>query len=291
MIDQDELELCKSCKLPAEQLDSEKHCRKCGVLTLSVDAIRDFQVCELYYKYKYEEERHIPIRSRDLMIEKFENTLKKVASFFFYKKQAGTVPSYTAILNRWEKLWFPKNMTAYDMAVQQHEAAHANLASYSNAAAASLERFHNEFADSQAVPIMIDEPYVVPIRNDLRIEGSLDLVLRYEDEYHIFKWVDKNKRKVDSLMLDIGAMRLAFEYRNEFPRRATYWCYDLSTSNNPYFDIEQPTKADMNALIYWARGIADADVFVPRRSFTTYCKTCPFDKPCAEFSEWPEAVR
>lgn len=262
------------------------------ILTLDVESIRDFQVCELYYRYKYLEDRNIPIYSREIMTNKFGNTLRKVASFFFYKKQANTVPSYTAILNRWEKLWFPKNMTAYDMAVEQHEVSHGNMASYSNIAAASLERFHDEFADNEADPLLIDESYVVSVRDNLRIKGSIDLVLREDDKYRVIKWISKQRPGVDSLVLDLAAMRLAFEYRNDVARdNVRYECYDLSSAKGGYLEIEQPTKADMNALLYWAQQVADTDIYVPRRGFTAYCKGCPFDNPCAEFDSWPEVVK
>lgn len=260
------------------------------LLTLNVEAIRDFQVCELYYRYKYVDKQHIPIYSRELMVDKFENTLSKVASFFFYKKQADNVPSYNAILNRWEKLWFPKDMTAYDMAVEQHEASRGNMASYSNVATASLERFYDEFIDDPADPIMIDESFLVPLKRDMRLQGSIDLVLRDKDKYRVIKWVGKSRRS-DSLMLDMAALRFAFEYRNESPKQVTYECYDLTSAKSVFLDIDQPTKADVNALLYWAQEIAEKDIYVPRRGFTAYCRGCPFDKPCSQFENWPEAIQ
>jgi len=263
------------------------------VKTLDVEAIRDFQVCELYYRYKYEEQRHIPIYSRELMVDRFENTLKKVASFFFYKKQAETTPSYTAILNRWEKLWFPKDMTVYDMAVEQHESVKGNMATYSNTAAAALEAFHNEFAEDDYDPIMIDENYLIPLGDDMRLSGAIDLVLRKNDHFKVIKWNALQRRPgIDSLMLDMAAMRFAFEHRNDKSVRGKvdYLCYDLTSAHASYVNVEQPTKADINALMYWALEIKNTDVYVPRRGFTAYCKGCPFDEPCANFDEWPQVV-
>lgn len=281
---------CNECHKEKE-VNSKGFCVDCSITNLTIDAVRDFQACELYYKYKYIDKRSTPHVSRDIMARKFENTLKRVASFFFYKKQAGSVPSYNAILNRWEKLWFPKNMTAYDLAVEQHEAAHGNIASYSNIAAASLEHFHDEFADDPSDPLLIDEEYTIPIRPDLRIKGSIDIVLRNKSQYRVIKWLSKKPRSIDPIMMDVAAMRLAFEYRNDDSKNVSYECYDLSSARNPYFKIEQPTKADVNALVYWAQEAVDTNLYVPRRGFTTYCKGCPFDSPCAEFDEWPEVLK
>lgn len=261
------------------------------VTTLDVSAIRDFQVCELYYRFRHEEERHIPIHSRSIMADKFENTLKKVASFFFYKKQADIVPSYTAILNRWEKLWFPRDMTAYDMAVEQHDAVHANMATFSNTAAASLEAFHDEFAKDISDALMIDEHYLIPLHFGTRLSGSIDLVLRKNNHFRVIKWFGRNRRPgTDTLNLDMAAMKFAFEHRNDkkIPGTVEYLCYDLTSARGDYLDIEQPTRADVDALLYWASEIKDREIYVPRRGFTSYCKGCPFDEPCAEFDGWPK---
>lgn len=280
---------CRKCRMIflSEELDAEKLCPDCAIKLLTVESIKDFQVCELYYKYKYRDQIEVPIYSRELMVEKFHNTLKRVASFFFYKKQAESVPSYNAILNRWEKLWFPKNITAYDMAVEQHEITRNNMASYSNIAAASLERFHQDFSIDKADPIMIDQAYTITLDDQSRLIGNIDLVLRHQDRYRVMKWV--GSRKKDALSLDLAAMKFAFEYRHDVvPGNVEYVCYNITSAHSPYVDVPQPTSADVNALLYWAQEVVSTDTFVPRRGFTAYCKNCPFDRPCFEFDEWPD---
>jgi len=257
--------------------------------TLSVNAIKDYQVCELFYKYRYEDKEPEPLFGREILTLRFENTLKKVASFFFYKKQAGVVPSYNAILNRWEKLWFPKDMTAYDLAVEQHEVAHGNMASYSNVAAAALEEFHDTFAEDESQPILIDEKFLIPIGKDLRLEGSIDLALRKGDNYKVIKWSAKPKRPgMNALVLDFAALRTAFDHRNDTAKKVSYHLYDLSSGISGFIDTEQPSITDKRALLYWANDIKNNDVFVPRRGFTAYCRGCPFDEQCAAFAGWPK---
>lgn len=261
------------------------------VLTLTVDAIRDFQVCELFYHYRYEDGIHETILRRELLAERFENTLKKVASYFFYKKQSGVIPSYSALLSRWEKLWFPKDTTAYDIAVEQHEVAHGNIASYSNVATAALEKFHDDFALDQSDPILIDEPYLIQVAPGIRLDGRIDMILRSEDRYQVIQWSGRQRRpQKHSLVVDFAALRLAFEHRNSTQKQVEFCLYDMASGKSGFIDIDQPTPTDVDALLYWAFKINDTDSYVPRRGFTAYCKGCPFDEPCAEFNKWPKKV-
>lgn len=255
--------------------------------TLQIEAIKDYQVCELFYDYRYEKAEPEAILGRELMAQRFENTLKRVASFFFYKKQGLITPSYNALLSRWQKLWFPKGLDAYDLSLEQHESAHGNLASYSTAAAATLLQFHEDFADTTAEPVMIDEKYLVPLGDGVRLEGSIDLVLRQKDKYKVIKWSGRQKRPpAASLNMDFAALKWAFEYRNESRRRVSYGLYDLA-STRPGFVPVHPSDDDVNALMFWANDIQDNDLYVPRRGFTAYCRGCAFDTQCAKWNRWP----
>lgn len=256
------------------------------VVNLTPTGINDFMVCELFYECRHERNEPEQVEAHHILSDRFENTLKKVASFFFYKKQSGNVPSYNALLNRWEKLWFPKDMTAYDMAIERHEIRYNNMASYSNIAAASLEVFHDRFAEDNSIPIMIDEEFVVPFGGNIRLNGGFDLILKDKDEYRIIKWHGRPK-KPKSTLLDFAALKYAFEYKSNKKKKATYHLYNLATAKNPWLKIEQPLPDDVRALKYWADEIDDCDVFVPRRGFTAYCKSCPFDTTCLEWNGWP----
>lgn len=257
------------------------------MLTLSADSIRDYQVCSFYYNQKYVLETDDASYAREQLAEKFETTLKRVVSFFFYKRQGGIVPSYNALLNRWEKLWFPKNTTAYDIATERHESAHGNLASYSNTAAAALLQFYEDFIDYPGDPVMIDEKFLVPLNKTIRLEGTFDLMLRKKRNFQVIRWSTKTKRPAaDSFTYDFAAQRIAYEYRNNNKFPPEYLMYDLGSTHPGGVPIE-PTREDVNALLYWAEEVSNSvneDVYVPRRGFTTYCRGCPFDKPCSNFS-------
>lgn len=256
------------------------------MLTLSADSIRDYQVCSFYFNQKYMLKTSDGGYAREQLAEKFESTLRKVVSFFFYKRQGGIVPSYNALLNRWEKLWFPKNITAYDISIERHESAHGNLASYSNTAAAALLQFYEDFIDYPGDPVMIDEKFLVPLNKELRLEGTFDLMLRKKHNFQIIRWSTKTKRPAsDSFNYDFAAQRIAYEYRNHNKWHPEYLLYDLG-STHPGGVPMDPTKEDVNTLLYWANEAYHAvnkEKYVPRRGFTTYCRGCEFDKPCRSF--------
>lgn len=253
---------------------------------LTVDSIKDFQTCALLYDLRHKQELREPLLKRDAIAVRFENTMKKIASFFFYKQQSGVIPSFSALVNRWERLWFPKDMTAYDIAVERHESAHDNLVSFSSVASAALQQFYEDFAEIEAHPMMIDEGFVVPVSRELRLQGSFDLVLRdfNKNEYKVIKWnATKRRRPLGSLVLDYAALKYAFDYRNDNKSLdVSYYMYDLGSSKPGFVDV-QVQKEDVDALMYWAGSVHDTDVYAPRRGLTWYCSRCPFDNPCSEF--------
>lgn len=256
-------------------------------LALTVQSIKDYQVCALLYDYRHKQKLSEPVYGRELAAQRFELTLRKVISFFFYKKQAGITPSYNALVNRWEKLWFPKDMTAYDLALEQHETWHGNTSSYATSGTVSLMQFHESFYNDPSLPILINENFTVPIGKTVRLAGHIDLVLRHDDLYRVFILSTKSKRPtMGSLLLDFAALKYAFEYRNDTPRRAEYYLYDVASAKPGLFRAS-PSSQDVRALFYWATQAAHADVYAPRRGLTAHCRGCAFDEMCAEWSEWP----
>lgn len=256
----------------------------------NVEAIKDFQLCARLYDYRYQDKVPETVMSRELAAQRYANTLRRVVAFFFYKRQAGITPSVNALLNRWEKLWFPKNMTAYDLAIEQHETWHNNLASFTTSAAASIMQFHEDFSNINADPILVEEPYDIPLTNEIKLQGSLDLVLRTTNkEYMVVMLSGQQKRPpMSSLLFDFAAMRYAFQYRSrEKNPNVQYSLYDLGSAKPGFFEAT-PSVNDVKALIYWAKEIQSTDLFVPRRGFSAHCKGCSFDEPCSKWNKWPE---
>jgi hypothetical protein len=218
------------------------------------------------------------------MSQRYENTLRKVVAFFFYKRQAGVTPSYNALVHRWEKLWFPKEMTAYDLAVEQHEGFHGNYATFSNLAVSALMKFYEDFSKRIGDPVMLDEKFFVPLSKEIKLEGRFDLVLQFRDTFYVIKWSSSARRLgMSNFIMDFAALKHAFEYRNRGRKyNVVYRLYDVGSQNPGFIEVE-PTDDEVNALVYWAHDINDTRAFVPRRGLTAYCKKCPHDTPCSKF--------
>lgn len=247
-------------------------------------------MCARLHDFRYNDGLYEPINPRVVMADRFEDTIKKVVAFFFYKKQGGSVPSFSALLNRWERLWFPKGTTAYDIATEQHEIAYKNLASYSTEAQAALMNFHDQFANDDGEPFLIDDKFIVPLNNSIKLEGTFDLVLRYRQSknFLIFKWFAGGKKPgMSTFEVDFSVLKHAFDYKTQTIQGydKIYGLYDLASSSPGFIPSTVDTE-DVNALKYWANAILDEDVYPSRRGLISYCKTCPFDKECQEWKGW-----
>ena len=260
------------------------------MFSTSVEAIKDYQLCARMYDYRHQDQLPEAIYARDLMSERYQNTLQQVVSFFFYKKQGGYIPSVNSLLNRWERLWFPKNITAYDISIEQHETWHRNESSYTTAATASILQFHEDFSKLNVDPLVIEEAYDVPIGKTIKLQGKFDYILRTKNkEYMVIHLSSKLKRPpMSALAFEFAAMRYAFNYRmGEAAPSVKYYMYDLGSAK-PGFVEAKPLDSDVRALIYWAKELESTKLFVPRRGFSAYCRGCPFDKQCSEWNEWPK---
>ena len=259
--------------------------------TLTIEGVKDYQLCSLLYKYRHIDELHESIPKRDLLSIRYDNVIKKIAAFFFYKKQSGSLPSTNAILNRWERLWFPKNTKAEDLISEQHESAHGNLVTYNSTATNALIRFYEDFANDKRHPVLINEDFVSPLSKKVKLNGTFDLMLQDVDKnngykFHYIKWVtSKRPPSHASLILDFGALKSVLDYRYNKVRKydISYYIYDLGSSS-PGITKMNIEKNDESVFRFWANEAVIADKYPPRRGLTTYCKRCPFDKPCSKFS-------
>jgi len=265
------------------------------MIKISAEALKDFQTCSLLYEYRHSPSK-IPeyVDIRDRRAKKFDVTIKRVAAFFFWKKQSLTEPSYTALQNRWTRLWFDKDTKAADIATMSTEVAWGNDVSYTSQAAASLLAFYEDFAaNPEQEVVLLDEPFIVPLDKGLALEGTFDVVLRHkkpngEYRYDVYKWVAFNvKRAVHFWMFDLVMLDYAFKYRNNNePIDVHYHLWNFGT-HNPGRKEVVIERRDFQLLDHWAHELANTKVFAPRRGLTAYCKSCPFDLPC---SKWQPPV-
>lgn len=250
-------------------------------------SLKDFQTCALLYDYRHNDQLPETIGSRDILTLRFENTIKEIIYYFFYKKQGGYTPSYASLLNRWEKIWFADDISSYDIMTEQHESAYGNTASLTTKAASALLAFYENFSDQSYIPIAINEDYIVPITKNVKLKDKFDVILYKDNKFYIIKIMFNYKNSHQHMyQIDFAAMSSAYAIKHELK---------LRQANFGYIDLLQPkviftpfeiTKEDIESLKFWADELASAEVFVPRRGLTWYCKKCPFDKPCSKWSGW-----
>jgi len=254
---------------------------------INTDSIKDFQTCALLYDYRHQQKMPEAIGGRDILIERFENTIKDIIYYFFYKQQGGYTPSYSSLLNRWEKLWFSDDITSYDILTEKHESAFGNSASLTTKAAAVLLSFHENFFNRDYIPIAINDDYIVPVTKLIKLKDKFDIILSKDDKYFVIKIVFNYKSSHQNMhQIDFASMYNAFCIKHgSRVANASFGYIDLTLPKIRFTEYEV-TKEDLNALIYWAEEISSTKVFAPRRGLTWYCKRCPFDKPCSKWSGW-----
>lgn len=255
------------------------------MLHITIPQLKDFQTCERLYDFRHVQNLPETIGSRSLLSTKFENTIKNIVHYFFYKKQSGIMPSYSSLLNRWEKLWFPRNASSFDIIYEQHETLYGNTSSLTTRAAAVLLDLIENFSDQDIIPIGIDEEYICPVTKTVAIKDKFDLIYSKNKEIFVIKWIFNYKLKYeDSYIVDFSSMYLG--YKNKFPSK-------VSQSNFGYVDLMNQKcefnevkieQADIDALKYWCDSLKEETIFPSRRGKTAYCKSCPFDKPCSKWT-------
>jgi hypothetical protein len=254
---------------------------------ITVNGLKDFQMCERLYDYRHVEKMPEKIYSRDIYTDKFENTIKNIIYFFFFKKQSGIVPSYSALLNRWEKMWFPKDTTSYDIVTEQHETVYGNIASLTSKAAASLLMFYETYSDSAYIPIAIAEDFLVPGKNGQNISDTFDVILYKDKTFHVIKLMFNYKQSNrDQYKIDFATLYKGFETRHpERMSEAKFGMIDMMSQNLNFSEF-LVSDSDINNLELWYDKLHGTEIFAPKRGLIPYCKKCPFDDPCSKWTGW-----
>lgn len=262
------------------------------MLKLTAPSLKDFQTCALLYSYRHKEDSKITeyVDIRDRRAQKFDETIKRVAAFFFYKKQSYAEPSFQALLNRWERLWFHNGITPAEIATMKNEVIWGSDTSYTTQAAAALRVFWEEFANKpEEQVVLVDEKFCVPLTKEIALEGTFDVILREKLEnntykYKVFKWTTTSvKRTMSHWVFDMACIDYAFKYRNNNrPMDISYYIWNFGGATIGARQVELENE-DLNLLKYWANDVKNTKVFAPRRGLTSYCKSCPFDKSCSKW--------
>jgi hypothetical protein len=248
--------------------------------------LKDFQTCALLYDLRHAQKLPETILGRDLITERFENTIKSVMAFFLYKKQSGFTPSYSALLNRWQKLWFPEGSSVQDIINDKHESAYGNMASLTSKAASALLDFYNYFSDTSIIPIGISEEYFLPL-GDVVVTDVFDLIYSKENNIYVVKWVFNYKTTHEYLyMMDFACMQYAYSKKSLASKKTVHYGYYDIISGSPEVKMLQHSREDVELIEHWTSELSSCTTYAPRRGLTYYCKKCPFDTPCSKWSNW-----
>lgn len=253
---------------------------------LTPKSLKDFQTCALLYDYRYVKKMNETIPGRELISVRFENTLKSVMSFFLYKKQSGLPPSYSALLNRWQKLWFPDDSSVQDIINDKHESAYGNMASLTTKAASCLLNFYNYFSDPDIIPIGISEEYFLPVNNTV-LSDVFDLIYTKNNCIYVVKWMFNYKTAHEHFyILDFACMQYAHSKKSSMTKKPVEYGYYDILANDPEVIIINKESEYIDLVNFWVEELENSDIYAPRRGLTYYCKKCPFDSPCSKWSKW-----
>jgi hypothetical protein len=255
-------------------------------ITTSVNAIKDYQTCARLYDYRYNNQVYEPTDNEKLIDERYSNVMKNILTFLFHKKQSGTPPTFDFMIKKWQKLWFPKDITVQKIMTMTNDASNKhNISNGSSIGVRALQNVYEHFENIDAIPLLVQEKFIVSLTKGVRLEGEFDLVLKYKDYDHVIKWGSNLTRTPTSnLLLDFAALKYAYEYRNSGKKLGPvkYSFIDLALPKFNQTDFDIPLE-DIQSLKYWSEALRDDQVFMPRRGLTTHCSVCAFDIPCSKF--------
>lgn len=256
------------------------------MLEISAESLKDFQVCGRYYDYRFNDGIE-PVRfTRQKRSDAYGDSIRAVANFFFYKKQSYAEPSYQTLERRWEKLWFKDGTTAADIAGSRNEVNFESDISYATQASVSLMVFHEYFSlNPNTEVVLFDEPFMVPINNEIAIKGTFDVILREKKDggeyrYHIYKWLTNNSKKPLSYWgFDFSMLAYAYSFRNKNAKDVHFYLWDFVSTEPKVRGIELE-QDDIDSMIYWCKELAAEKTFPSKRGLTPYCKGCFYDREC-----------
>lgn len=260
-----------------------------------LQAVKDYKICARYFDYKYIDKEPEELFFRKLIKNRYKTCLTKVIYFFFYKKMGGQIPSFNALINRWEKMWF-KDADFFDIDSSTIDPRQESLVSLNTDATAVLLRFYERWEKDEGMPLNIATDIITPINDELCITDTIDISLRYSKRdghrYENIKlYTGLQKPSVANYLLDFANIKASFDYRNQGKLDKSdsvdYFLYDLgSERRNDNTILMRVQQEDIDDLFYWANQIQKDEVFPSRRGLTVLCKGCPFDEQCEKWDDW-----
>lgn len=262
-------------------------------MNITPEQVRDYEACPRFYDYAYGESGKIKLNQRQKLSAEFMETMKRVANYYFYKRQAFNDPTLKSLYNRWQKDWFG-DTTAADIATMKNSIQQRSKTSFSTRAVEVIKYLFEDFQDVSGDKIFwLNESYIVPILDKQAIlEGTVDLVIRQKekDRYHIFKW-SNSVEPTQFWQYDLAAAEYAFRHRYNLKDAETkHYLWNFYGAKIGRQPVELETK-DFDLFGYNADKLVEDKLFVPRYGYSTYCKSCPYSSKCVKWQMPKEGSR
>lgn len=254
-------------------------------MKITPEQIRDYEACPRFFSYAHGEDGVIKLNKRQQLSSDFMETIKRVANYYFYKKQAFNDPTLKSLYNRWQKDWFG-DVKAVDIAKMQNSVQQRSKTAFSTRAIEVIRQLFEDFENVSGDQIFwLNEGYVVPLLDKKTVlEGNVDLVVRQKekDRYHIFKWANSTE-SAQHWQYELAAADYAFKYRydnKDMDTRHYLWNFYGNKTGRQPVELEQK---DFDLLSYNAEQLVSDELFVPRYGYSTYCKSCPYTNKCVKW--------
>lgn len=128
---------------------------------LSYSQIETFQTCPLHYKLKY----IYKVPTPETASQSFGTTLHAVLKDFYLRVQKGQRPTEKLILDLLDQFWIKEG---YLSKVQEKK--------FLDKAKDYLRGYLREEFNSKVLPLVLEQPFTVPLAKDLKIGGKIDRV-------------------------------------------------------------------------------------------------------------------
>ena len=184
-------------------------------MRISINEIRDYQKCPLFYKLKHVDE--LPINKT---IDDYYKDYFKLALYYYYFCVLEKKPkSFEGLMKRWEELWFSREMIELF--------PESELKSKSNEAVIMMSDFYKKFSGEVTTPIAVNFQYeaIFPGAENLHVTGDIDLIKVVADrtrksETHI-SFFSLSSRYPDQFILknDLGVSIASYAFRSSFKSR------------------------------------------------------------------------
>lgn len=261
-------------------------------MQVTPEAIRDYEACPRYYDFNYDD-KGVGIdkmNKRQKLSFEYMEAIKRVANYYLFKKQGFSDPTLKSLYNRWQKDWF-QNETVVDIMKMPNSIQQNSKTAFSTRASEIIKLFFRDFETVTGDQIFwLNEEYIVPILGkQATLKGKVDFVLRQKEKntFHIFQWADSTKTS-EHWRYNMTAAEYAFRYRYDFREMKTrHYLWNFYGTKPGRQEVSIETK-DFKSMGYYADQMLNDDIMAPRYGYSTYCKSCPFERKCVKW-QFPES--